>query len=573
MEIDMKLATRQSRRLLEKIEQLSNEKKDMAGLISTLMNTIEKQNANIVTQNENILKQKEETEKLSKRIEYLELENRHQREIIDARNRRLFGRRSEKLTHDELQYWLFNEAELGMHEKVNLPEKSVSIKAHERKKQGRKPISDDLPRKNIIHDIPDDEKLCIHCSKPRPKIGEDVREEVSIIPVKVFVKRHIYPKYGPCNCAECKNDKETKPIISAEHEKRIIPGSMADEMFLAYLATSKFCDGLPFYRQEKIMRRYGIDYGRATMCDQMIRISAACSDLIDLLENEARSGPILNMDETHLQVLHEPDRDPSTKSWMWVMIGRPGGKKVILFHYHPNRSGEVAKKLLDGYRGYLQSDGYSVYHAVGDTDGIISVGCWAHARRKFFDAKGLPEQVSKADEALAMIAKLFHIDSALREKNLTENDFVRIRREQSQPVLDQLFCWLHETEPRVPPSLNLHKAIRYTQNEWERLIRYLDHAYLTPDNNIAENAIRPFVVGRKNWLFANNPRGAHASACLYSLIESAIANGLDPFDYLAWLFTELPKTPKEKLRDLLPHVVDPAKVNGFVARSAMNLTV
>jgi transposase len=140
-------------------------------------------------------------------------------------------------------------------------------------------------------------------------------------------------------------------------------------------------------------------------------------------------------------------------------------------------------------------------------------------------------------------------------------------------VLDQLYCWLHDMEPRVPPSLNLYKAIRYTQNEWERLIRYLDHAYLTPDNNIAENAIRPFVVERKNWLFANNPRGAHASACLYSLVESAKANALDPFGYLAWLFIELPKTPKENLRDLLPHVVDQAKVNGFVARSAMNLTV
>ena len=258
---------------------------------------------------------------------------------------------------------------------------------------------------------------------------------------------------------------------------------------------------------------------------------------------------------------------------MWVLIGRPNGKKVILFHYHQKRSGEVARELLKEYRGYLQSDGYSVYHSVGDTDGIISVGCWAHVRRKFIDAKGLAEHVSHADDALAKISKLFHIDGALREKNLTENDFVRMRQEQSQPVFDELFCWLHDMESRVPPSLNLHKAIQYTKNEWQRLIRYLDHAYMTPDNNIAENAIRPFVVGRKNWLFADTPRGAYASACLYSLIESAKANRLDPFDYLAWLFTELPRNPKEKLRDLLPHVVDPATVNSFVAKSALNLTV
>jgi transposase len=307
------------------------------------------------------------------------------------------------------------------------------------------------------------------------------------------------------------------------------------------------------------------------MCNQMIRISEACSGLIELMWKEARSGPILNMDETVLQVLHEPGRDPTSKSWMWVMIGHPEGKKVILFHYHQKRSGEVARKLLEGYSGYLQSDAHSAYHAIDDLDRIIFVGCWSHVRRKFIDAKGLKGHVSLADEALALIAKLFHIDCTLREKNLSENDFVRIRKEQSQPVLDALFPWLQEKLSKVLESLNLYRAIRYTLKEWPRLIRYLDHSYLTPDNNIAENAIRPFVIGRKNWLFANTPRGAHASATLYSLVESAKANGLDPFDYLAWLFTKLPGTPAKSIRDLLPHVVDASKVNGFVTASRPNL--
>jgi len=557
MEIDMKLATRQSRRLLAINEQLSNENKSRADLILTLMNTIEKQ--------------REASEKQNKRIEYLEIVNRHQAEIIDAINRRTFGRKSEKLTHDEFQYWLFNEIEAVVREKANLPEEKTVVKEHTRSKRGRKPIADKLPRHEIIHEAPESEKKCAYCSKERPRIGEDVTEELSIIPMQIFVKKHIYPKYGPCDCDACKADKNLEPVVSTPHEKRIIPGSMADETMLAYLATSKFCDSLPFYRQEKIMRRYGIEYSRATMCNQMIRISEACSDMIELMWKEARSGPILNMDETHLQVLHEPGRDPTTKSWMWVAIGRPEGKKIVLFHYHQKRSGEVARKLLEGYKGYLQSDGYSAYHVVNDTDKIISVGCWAHVRRKFIDAKGLKEHVCHADDALAMVAKLFHIDSALREKNLTENDFVRMRREQSQPILDALFIWLHEKLPKVPESFNLFKAIRYTLNEWFRLVRYLDHAYLAPDNNIAENAIRPFVVGRKNWLFSDNPRGAHASACLYSLIESAKANSLDPFDYLSWLFIELPKTPKDRFRDILPHVVDPANVNGFVARSKLSL--
>jgi transposase len=244
-------------------------------------------------------------------------------------------------------------------------------------------------------------------------------------------------------------------------------------------------------------------------------------------------------------------------------LADPKEKKVILFHYHQKRSGEVARKLLEGYSGYLQSDGYSAYHVVNDSEKIISVGCFAHVRRKFIESKGISRYESYVDEALAMIAKLFHIDNALREKNLSENDFVGMRWEQSEPVLNEFYCWLHERVSKIPTSFNLYKAIRYTINAWARLIRYLEHAYLTPDNNVAENAIRPFVVGRKNWLFANTPGGAHASAALYSLVESAKANRLDPFDYLAWLFTELPRSPKENLRDLLPHVVAPAKVNGF----------
>lgn len=564
IDVDVKLATRKSSKLLKIIERISGENKSMVEHIKILLDTIEKQNQNAFRQNEDI-------KELNKRIKNLEIENHHQAQIIAARNRRLFGRKSEKMSYDESQYWLFNEIETVIRGQEKLPEKTVSVKAHTRIKCGRKPIPDNLPRVRILHDISESEKKCVHCSGMLPKIGEDTWEEVSIVPVKIFVKQHIYPKYGPCNCKECRNNKEENPIKSAPHEKRIIPGSMADETILAHLAVSKFCDSLPFYRMEKIMRRYGIEYGRETMCHQMIRISRACSGLIELMWHDALSGPVMNMDETVLQVLREPGRDPTAKSWMWVMIGRPEGKKVILFHYHQKRSGEVARVLLEGYSGYLQSDGYSAYHVADDIDGIIPVGCWAHVRRKFIESKGLKEYVSHADKALAMISKIFHIDSTLRDGDMTENDFVRKRQEQTQPVLDELHCWLHEVIAEVPSSFNLSRAIRYTVKEWHKLIRYLDHAYLTPDNNIAENAIRPFVIGRKNWLFANTPQGAYASATLYSFVESAKANGLDPFDYLTWLFTELPKTPAEKLRELLPHVADPAKVNGFVARSNLNL--
>lgn len=538
------------------IDSLPSERMELGKLIEQLKSEREELIAGYTA-----LQQK--VEAIEKENKLLRLENEHMKEIIAARNRRQYGRKSEKLPPDELQAWLFNEAEMAA-DPAHVPQKVkiVRIKEHTRKIVSRKALPADLPREIVLHDV--NNGHCVHCNKELQKIDEDSHEEMSIIPLKVRVKKHIYPKYRSCDCEESRKSGDAK-IISAARKKRIIPGCQADENLLAHLAVSKFCDGLPFYRMEKILQRYGLKYNRSTMCDQMIHISSACQDLMEVMWQEALSGPIVHMDETILQVLNELGRDPHQKSWMWVLIGRPEGKKLVLFHYHPNRSGDVARKLLKGYKGYVQSDGYSAYGTLADTPDIILVGCWSHGRRKFIDAKGLAEYTSLADEALKMIAKIFHIDSSLRKEDLDENEFVRIRREQTQPVLDELYCWLQANISKAPPSMNISKAINYLLNNWPKLIRYLDHAYLTPDNNIAENAIRPFVIGRKAWLFSNTPLGAHASALLYSLIESAKANGHEPYTYLVYLFTYLPVTPKDNLKELLPHILDTAKVKAFMA--------
>jgi len=477
-------------------------------------------------------------------------------EILKARERMLFGRKSEKLTDDEMQDWLFDEPEFVVEKKSTQREETIEIPAHARKKRGRKAIPDNLPRREIIHDISEEEKKCSCCGRSRPRIGEDVSEELEYKPAELIVNKHVYVKYGPCSC---KNETSSPVIMRAPQVSRLVPGGMAGPGLLAHLATCKYADGLPFYRMERIFKRLGIDYSRQTMCNQMIAVSRACQDVIDLMWKEVRAGPLLQLDETTVQVLHEPERSASQKSYMWVTVGYHKETKVVLFHYHPSRSGEVAKTLTDGYRGYIQTDGYAAYTAVGEREGIIHIGCWAHARRKFFEAKADILIPGLSDRALALIAKIFAIDNKCLEakKDLVDSEFIERRRKQTKPVLDELKTLVDSNIATVPEQSNLGKALAYLSCQWPKLIRYLEQPFLRPDNNQAENAIRPFVIGRKNWLFSNTPLGAHASAAIYSLVETARANKLEPYSYLKYLFTLIPKTPHEQLSMLLPNRIDP----------------
>jgi transposase len=486
-------------------------------------------------------------------------ENAWLRELVAARNRKLFGRKSEKLSAEECAAWLFNEAELAATANhPPIPETgTVTVVVRRRGKKGRKPIADSLPRKIIEHDLSAQEKLCGSCGGERPRLAPDISEEIEYIPAQVHVNRHVYHNYGPCACG----GTETT-VVGAVREKRILPGSVATPSLLSFLATSKFCDGLPFYRMEKMFTRLGVEYPRATMCNQMIGLSRSLQGLLDLMWKDLLDGSVIRMDETRLQVLHEPGREASQPSWMHVAVGGTGKKRIVLFHYHATRKHDVPVKILEGWSGYLQTDGLAAYNGAGEQSGIIHVGCWGHARRKFIDARGGPKAPPGgiADDALVMIGRLYTIERTLREKGLDDGEFVKQRRAQAEPVLDELKIWLDDHLPKALPQNLLFEAMRYMKNEWKKLKRYLDHAELRPDNNITENAQRPFVIGRKNWLFANAPLGAHASATLYSIIETAKANGLEPYAYMKYVFTVLPGTSKENLSNLLPHKFDPSLI-------------
>lgn len=487
------------------------------------------------------------------------LEEKHQTLV-----RKFFGQRSEKLTpEDELQGRLFNEAEDGLCIDED-KEKSVpmtEVKAHKRKKRGRKPIPDDLPREEVIHDIPEEEKLCRCCGGLRPVIGTEESEELDIVPAKITVLRHIKKKYGPCGCDGFLHSGKPE-VITAKMPERMLPGSIASSGLLAYTVTSKFADALPFYRQSKIFERIGVDISRATLCNWAIGAYERMADFFSVFIDEMKKGPFMRMDETTVQVLHEEGRPAESKSYMWVAIGYPArGHPLVLYQYHPTRSQNIPCQFLEGFRGYLQTDGYPGYSLVGNREGVIHVGCFAHARRYFFDAAKLNRKDSRAHRGLGYIQKLYEIENRLRSENLDPDIFVKRRKKESEPVLDKFHDWLVQTKPQLVPSSRIRKAVDYTLKEWDRLIRYLEVEFLTPDNNEIERAIRPFVIGRKNWLFSNTPRGAHASAAMYSLVESAKANGIEPYHYLRFLFTRLPGIiERDELKSLLPCFVNPEDI-------------
>ena len=449
----------------------------------------------------------------TKEADYHALEERYR--LLDEKHRTLvrkfFGKRSEKITpEEETQGRLFNESEDG-NDRADEGEREdrdeiITVSTHTRKKRGRKPIPDDIPREEIVHDLSDDEKRCPCCGEMRPLIGTEDSEELDIVPAKVVVLRHIKKKYGPCRCDGFFHSGKPE-VIAARMPERMLPGSIASHGLLAYAITAKFADALPFYRQSKIFERIGVDISRATMCNWAIGVSERMSAFFEVFIEEMKTGEFMRMDETTVQVLHEEGRPPDSKSYMWVAIGYPvRGKPLVLYQYHPSRSQNIPNEFLEGFSGYLQTDGYGGYTLAASREDIVHVGCFAHARRYFFDAAKLNKKDSRAHKALGYILKLYEIERKTRERMLTDDAFVEARKKETSPVLEEFHSWLLGTEPEIVPSSRTHKGIRYTLDDWEKLIRYCDAAFLTPDNNECERAIRPFVIGRKNWLCVSRRR-------------------------------------------------------------------
>lgn len=497
----------------------------------------------ILTQEKNQLNA--EKEKLSEKVIRIE-------ERLKLFQIQMYGRKSEKISkEDALQMRLFDELEMILEEPEPKASETTTIKEHTRKRGGRKKLPDHLERRDEVHDLSTEEKTC-ECGCLKKRIGEEITEKLEVIPPDVFVRRIVRPKYACKSCAES-GDEERKAITIAPLPPQIIPKSYASPSLLAFMFTAKFEDALPFYRQEKQFARLNILIDRKNLSNWAIKVAAACEKIEELLWQEVLSGPVIQVDETPVQVLSELNRKDTSLSYMWVFRGGPPEKPIILYKYHPTRSKEIPELYLCDYQGFLQTDGYAAYDALGSKDGIRHTTCWAHTRRYFNQARKASKKNSTAGKGLEKIRKLYKIEKELRAQNLSAQEFQKKRAELVQPVFDDLKAWLDSTNGKVPPKSLTGKAITYALNQWHKLIRYIESPYLTPDTNHVENAIRPFTVGRKNWLFAGSPRGAFASAMLYSLIQTAKASDLNPYLYLKYIFEKSPDAKsKDDVKSLLP---------------------
>lgn len=490
---------------------------------------------------------KQENHNLKSKIEYLE-------EKLRLAQHQRFGASKERTDPDAIQTQLFNEAEEQAEQAPEEP--TVETITYERRKKHpglREQQLKDLPVERIEHRLPEDEQVCTGCGGPMHEMSTDIRRELKMIPAQVKVIEHVQYIYG---CRHCERHETETPIVKAQMPKPVIPKSLASPSALAYILDKKYVQGMPLYRLAQQFERQGIPLSRQTLANWVVQGTLGwLSQIYDRMHEALRKRQYLHADETPVQVLHEAGRAPETLSYMWLYRSGRDGPPIVLYDYQQTRSREHPRNFLEGFQGYLHVDGYAGYNHLPD---VKLVACWSHARRKYDEAlKALPtakrKNPSAAKTGLDFCNQLFKIERGLKDASAEKRH--EERQKQSRPVLDAFSVWLHSQKDNVLPKSTLSEAVNYCLNQWEKLVTFLEDGNLELDNNRAERSIKPFVMGRKAWLFSNTPKGARASAMAYSIVETAKENGLNPFAYLEYLFEQLPnlgEVTDEKLTKLLP---------------------
>lgn len=503
------------------------------------------------------------------------LMNRFIQEALLQRDKR-FGRSADAVPSGQLSLGIEGEAEES-ETRQEVPQESVNIERHVRNKPGRKPLPKNLERIRKIIDIPEADKQC-GCGSMKQVIGEERSEKLMMLPALVFVLEQLRLIYGCGNC-EGSGDEENPAVVSAPLPPAIIPKGIATPSLLATIFTNKFVDHLPYYRQQQRFSRMGITVSRQDMSSWQLKSSEALRPLFQLLRDLLPRGPVMHLDESKLQVLNELDRKNTCNSYMWLARGGPPDRTVYIYQYAQTRSASVAESLLQGFSGHLMSDAYKVYENVGSKlSTVTNAFCWAHCRRNYVDATKIQKQTGTAHEGIGRIKKLYEAERMLREQLHAElislEEFVQLRAVRVLPVLRDFKRWLDKKVVQVVPSSLTGKAIAYSLNHWINLGNYLESPYLTPDNNILEReAVKPYAVSRKNWLFSGSPAGAESTALFFSLIATAKEHGLNPHVYLYYIMEKAPyATSLEDWNALLPwNVTIPKKLDRSFIEEMMDI--
>jgi transposase len=503
-----------------------------------------KEEVELLTQKNNILEH--EKAELEQKLKWFE-------EQFRLHQHRLFGRSSEKTPIPE-QINLFNEAESEANPKI--PEPTIEEITYKRKKkQGhREEMLKNLPVETIEYKLPEEEQICKCCGGKLHEMSTETRREIEVIPAQVKVVEHVRYVYG---CRDCEKNEITTPIVTSPMPAPTLPGSIASASAIAHVMVQKYVFGLPLYRLEQQWKLLDIEISRQAMANWVILAATRWLILIfNRMHELLLQRDIIHADESTLQVLHEPGRAADTKSYMWLYRTGRDGPSIVLYEYQTTRAGKHVVKFLEGFKGrYLCTDGYAGYNLMS---GIIRVCCWSHARRKFDEAlKALPktekDKHCAAMEGLEYCNKIFGIERELHD--VTSEERYEKRLEKSKPVLDEFHTWLKQQRARLLPKSATGVAVRYCLDLWEELTNFLLDGRLYVDNNISERSFKSYILSRKNFLFCNTPKGATASAMVFSVLRTAIENGLKPFEYMKYLLEQLPNSDvKEQsvLDSLLP---------------------
>lgn len=484
----------------------------------------------------------------------------HLEEQLRLAQQQLYAPRSEKLKDR-----VFNEAEQNAATEAAeedededdasaVPDSGLPAAEPERRgKRGRKPLPADLPRIRIEYDLADDQKACPCCRNAMHRMGEETSEQMHI-EVKASVLQHVRFKYA---CRHCERTALRTPVVTAPMPAQPLPGSNASAAMIATVMAGKFVDGTPLYRMADALSRFNLRIGRGTLANWVIRPAELhFTRLYETMRRTLLSQPLIHGDETTIQVLKEHGRAAQSKSFMWVYRSAQDSEQpVVLFEYQPGRGQEYPQAFLAGYKGMLMTDGYNAWRTL---DGVTQLGCLAHARRLFHKAlKAQNKPGGRPLRALEFFKALYQVETLARSElpdGETRASYTkRLRRQHSVSMLAAFKTWLEAQAPQVLPESLTGKAVSYTLNQWQYLCRYADDGCAPIDNNVLERDIRPFVIGRKCWLFSDTVAGAKASAVIYSLVLTCRACGVEPYAYLRHVLTEMPQRAHDAdISDLLP---------------------